>query len=271
MVKTLGDIRILVAEVLMSVVEMDVNCFTGEGCNCIHDSTFHILMIWTMEKSHNNVFLVKMLTFLATFLRKSSNITLMNAFIKTNMLADLSNFATTKLLIPDRTIKDSCGFFYNRFFELVELAFERSDCKQFAAEVKKSLNWKFLHTAWLNQWSELPEMTIEPKPRKVASPVTKKNTDSLGKTGTLHFEAQTGGPPPVTLPKSLLVLNPILAATEKQTHTKAVSTTGQVGQKGDTGMLKSPSVNKFARLPPPPSWKDKGKATGKSREKQGKV
>ena len=246
---------------------MDANFFTGEGCNCIHDSTFHILWIWAMDKSHNNIYLVKFLSFLATFLRKSSNITLMNAFIKTNLLADLCVFVKSRLITIDTRIKENCLFFFNQFMTMLELTFDRGDCKQFACETKKSLNYKFLHSAWKNEWREVPEMTSEPKPRKYSPPTnTKRNIDSPVRSGGVSFDLQSTQQM-LQSPKSLLSLNPaaqILGVKEKPA-TKPETPISQIKAnpshfaeqvkpqtQGHPQVVKSPSMAKFARLPPPP-------------------
>ena len=71
-VKTLGDVRVLVAEVLFAVLEADSK-FSAEGINFIHDSTFHILVIWALDKHHNSIYIAKFLQFIALFCRKANS------------------------------------------------------------------------------------------------------------------------------------------------------------------------------------------------------
>jgi hypothetical protein len=58
----------------------------------IHDSTYHLLFIFAMEKCHNNIYLAKFLEFLTLLFEYGSEMTLLNAIIKVNVLSDLSRF-----------------------------------------------------------------------------------------------------------------------------------------------------------------------------------
>lgn len=143
------DIRLLTAEVLFAVLEADSQ-FSAEGINCVHDSTFHILMVWTMEKIHNNIYLVKYLEFFKVFCQKANNLTLLNAFLKTNALSDLSDFVLHKMdNKDDHAQRTEVSFFLQELMQAIDGISKRDDCRQFYTELKKCISWKYLHGLFL--------------------------------------------------------------------------------------------------------------------------
>lgn len=91
LVLNLGELRLMLAEVLIEICQIDLYS-QGEALNIIHDSTFHTLAIWALQHCHNNIFLVKYTNFFKLFCRKANTSTLINAFLKTNVISDLANF-----------------------------------------------------------------------------------------------------------------------------------------------------------------------------------
>lgn len=149
MVKTLGDIRLLVAEVLFAVVEADSQ-FSAEGINCIHDSTFHILVIWALDKHHNSIYIAKFSRFFRLFCQKASSLTLVNSIIKTNLLSDLGGFALHKLFggAECEPFRVNCTYFFRDLVEAIFSIENREECSLFNSEVNKSINWKYLKEAF---------------------------------------------------------------------------------------------------------------------------
>jgi len=92
LVQCLGDIRLLNAEILFEITKIDSQSPQAASLDLVHDSTFHILLIWSIQKFHNNIYLVKFTEFFTQFCRKANNLSLVNAIIKTNLVADLANF-----------------------------------------------------------------------------------------------------------------------------------------------------------------------------------
>lgn len=92
LVQSLGDIRLLNAEILFEIAKLDLQSPQAAALDIIHDSTFHILLIWAVQKFHNNIYLVKFTEFFTQFCRRASNLSLVNAIIKTNLVADLASF-----------------------------------------------------------------------------------------------------------------------------------------------------------------------------------
>lgn len=91
LILTLGEMRILAAEVLFETVKVDLFS-QGEALNMINDSTFHILSIWAFQRCHNNIYLVKYTEFFKTYCQRASPTSIINGFLKTNMIADFANF-----------------------------------------------------------------------------------------------------------------------------------------------------------------------------------
>ena len=91
LVLTLGELRILLAEVLIEICNIDLFS-QGEALNIIHDSTFHTLAIWALTRCHNNIYLVRYTEFFKLFCKKANTISLMNALLKTNVISDLASF-----------------------------------------------------------------------------------------------------------------------------------------------------------------------------------
>lgn len=87
----------LIAEVLFAVIQVDKE--TGyDSLNKIHDSTFHLLLIWSMEKCHNNIYLIKFNKVLRLYFKYATNESLLNSLIKTNFLSDFTDFIKNHIL-----------------------------------------------------------------------------------------------------------------------------------------------------------------------------
>lgn len=86
-----SDLRLLLVETLFNLVESDKDT-QYQSLNLIHDSTYHLLFIFSMEKCHNNLYLSKFLRFLEILFNYGNDMTLLNAVIKINLLSDLSRF-----------------------------------------------------------------------------------------------------------------------------------------------------------------------------------
>jgi hypothetical protein len=103
----------LLSDVIFNMVIVDKE--TGyEAVNKIHDSTFHILMIQSMEKCHNNLYLAKFNRFLDIFFTQATNQTLLNSFIKTNLFTDIADFMKNHVQGWNyiSTIKDTYIWFF---------------------------------------------------------------------------------------------------------------------------------------------------------------
>ena len=87
----MSDLRIVLCSTLFYFVRTD-NETHWSILNNIHDSTYHILFVFAMERCHNNIYLSKFLEFLKFLFEWGSEHTLLNAVIKVNLLADLSKF-----------------------------------------------------------------------------------------------------------------------------------------------------------------------------------
>lgn len=145
LVETLGDLRLLTAELLFEICQVDIFS-QGESFNLIHDSTFHILAIWAMKKSHNNIFLVKYTAFFTQFCQRATDCSLINAFLKTNLIADLANFFMDNIFGVSEVSKQKDNFlcFFYDIVTAIQLARQRPECPGLASELKKSMNWKYL-------------------------------------------------------------------------------------------------------------------------------
>ena len=144
-IRGLSDVRLLVAELLFGVVEAERR-FAGESSNFIHDSTFHILFMWCLEKSHNSLYLNKYLNFFTTFCSKANNVALINGFLKTNIIADLSNFIQKKI-IEDKDsahLKEDFWYVIKTIIKCIKGISSRLDCDLFHLELYKSANWKYV-------------------------------------------------------------------------------------------------------------------------------
>lgn len=83
-IKPLTTLRLLLAETLFNIVEVDVDR-NYESLTKIYDSTYHMLFIFAMEKCHNNLYLVKFLAFLKLFFKHAPEITILNIIFKLNI------------------------------------------------------------------------------------------------------------------------------------------------------------------------------------------
>lgn len=145
MVEGLGDIRLLCAEVLFKLCKID-EFSQAESLNMIYDSAFHTLAIWAMKKCHNNIYMVEYTNFFVYFCRKANNLSLVNAILKTNLIADLANFFMENIFGVTQVShhkEDYLCFFFDIVTAIKEIK-QRPECASFNAELNKSLNWKYL-------------------------------------------------------------------------------------------------------------------------------
>lgn len=133
----------MLAELLFAMVQADTS---NESLNMIHDSTFHILVIWSMEKFHNNIYLVKFGHFFEHFTKNVSNNTLLNAIIKTGLLTDMANYFLYHIYGLSEQAKFKTLFvpFFNDMVRAIASVKNRKDCQFFSNELRKSTNWKYL-------------------------------------------------------------------------------------------------------------------------------
>lgn len=121
------DLRILITETLFTVVAADYE--TGYEClNKIHDSTYHQLFIFAMEKCHNNIYLSKFLKFCTILFRYGSELTILNAVVKINLLSDFSNFFQEFVHKEGKTKphKELFMWFFRELYSLMQEATEVS-------------------------------------------------------------------------------------------------------------------------------------------------
>lgn len=152
LILTLGELRLLAFEVLFETVKIDMFS-QGEALNMISDSTFHILAIWSLERCHNNIFLVKYTEFFKLYCQRASSTSIINAFLKTNVASDFANF------FMDNIFRASTAYEQRDTFQLFLLDIlmalkdiekvhviinQRPECNLFSRELKKSMNWKYL-------------------------------------------------------------------------------------------------------------------------------
>lgn len=91
LVVNLGELRLMLAEMLFEICKIDLFSL-GEALNLIHDSTFHTLAVWALQRCHNNIYLVKYTDFFKVFCQRANVTTLINSFLKTNMISDFARF-----------------------------------------------------------------------------------------------------------------------------------------------------------------------------------
>lgn len=110
----------MVIEVLFNVILTDKE--TGyDSINKIHDSTYHILLIWSMEKCHNNIYLTKIHKILRLYFKYGSHETLLNSLIKTNYFSDLADFFQNHILGWNYTsqIRDQYLWFFKDLIKMI--------------------------------------------------------------------------------------------------------------------------------------------------------
>lgn len=143
----------LVSEVLFNMILVDRE--TGyEAVNKVHDSTFHILVIQSMEKCHNNIYLSKFSNFIDVFLKYSTNQTLLNSFIKTNLFSDLSEFIKDHVLgwnYINKIQEQYLWFFKNLINNIIDVQ-NRKNCEQFLFEINRSENWRYIIQIYKNDF-----------------------------------------------------------------------------------------------------------------------
>lgn len=99
-----------------------------------------------MQKCHNNIYLVKYTAFFTLFCAKASNLSLSNALLKTNAIADLAQFFVENIFKAGDTskYKDLFLSFFQAILSAIQKTGLRDDCRPFFGELSKSLNWKYL-------------------------------------------------------------------------------------------------------------------------------
>lgn len=90
----------------------------------IHDSTYHLLFIFAMEKCHNNIYLNKFLNFCKILFKYGTEHTILNAVIKVNLMSDLSQFFLEYVHKQGKvkSHKELFMWFYNELHDLLEEA-----------------------------------------------------------------------------------------------------------------------------------------------------
>lgn len=58
----------------------------------VFNSTLQIVLCWTIESAHNNIFTSKAIDFFKTYTTRASDISLCNAFIRTTALQNLAQY-----------------------------------------------------------------------------------------------------------------------------------------------------------------------------------
>jgi hypothetical protein len=166
----------LVVDVFFSVIEAD-NLFASEGVNCVHDSTFHILLIWAIQKLQNTIYLNRYLAFMKIFCKRASNLTLINSFLKTNLLADLSTFALHNLFGGQECepVRMDTGWFFRELTQEIRNIELRTDCAVFFRELKKTTSWKYLSQVSSEAWSMPGGRDSYFAPKKKSVPLSKSN------------------------------------------------------------------------------------------------
>lgn len=135
----------LTAEILFEICSLAMGA-NGDAFNLIHDSTFHILAVWALKKCHNNIYLVKYSKFMSQFCQRASSVSLINAFLKTNLISDFANFFMDNILgiSAQKHFKDDFTYFFFKILSSIKEIENRQECRGFVRELRKSMNWKYL-------------------------------------------------------------------------------------------------------------------------------
>lgn len=143
--KPFGIIRSTLTEALFNTILADKE--TGyESVNKLHDSTFSILMIWALERCHNNIYLAQLSHVIKIFFKYANETTLLNSIIKTNVMSDLANFFSDHVFGWGEIAKisDVYLFFFKDLIKAIIDSFERNTCVRFKEEISRSHSWKYL-------------------------------------------------------------------------------------------------------------------------------
>ena len=158
------DIRIILCTTLFYFVRTDDETMWSILTN-IHDSTYHLLFVFAMEKCHNNIYLAKFLDFLRIFFEYATESTILNAIIKVNQLSDLSKFLMNYVHREDipKPYNLNFMFFFRELAELIEKASKRNDCTRLKNELKSSLNWLMYKELLKENIKDVSSLLCDPK------------------------------------------------------------------------------------------------------------
>lgn len=99
MVKCLGQFRFLLFEVLHAIITSEQSMLRADNplLEGVFNSTLQIIMVWSCESVHNNIFSCKALDFFRTYASRASEVSLCNAFIRTSALMNLAQYYIDRL------------------------------------------------------------------------------------------------------------------------------------------------------------------------------
>jgi hypothetical protein len=142
-VKPMWELRIMLCELLFSIIESDVDA-SYESLGKIHDSTYHLLFVFAMERCHNTIYLAKFLKFLKILFQHGTEFVILNAIIKPNVIADLARFFLDYVNSGKIKIKQSETylFFFKDLQLLITAAGNRPGFRSLKSQLATSLNWK---------------------------------------------------------------------------------------------------------------------------------
>jgi hypothetical protein len=142
-VKPMWELRVMLCELLFSIIESDADA-NYESLGKIHDSTYHLLFVFAMERCHNTIYLSKFLKFLKILFQHGTEFVILNAIIKVNVIADLARFFLDYVNSDKIKIKQSETyiFFFKDLQLLVTAAGNRPGFKSLKSQLATSLNWK---------------------------------------------------------------------------------------------------------------------------------
>lgn len=126
---------------LFSVILVDKE--TGyDSINKIHDSSFHILLIWSMEKCHNNIFHVKFYQILKIYFKYASDETMVNSIVKTNFLSDFADFIRNHILGWNyvNVIRDQFLWFFKDLIKMINSVKNVKPPKNFLKDYSEIFN-----------------------------------------------------------------------------------------------------------------------------------
>jgi hypothetical protein len=159
LVRTLGDMRLINAEVLFEIAKLDLHSPQSLTFDTVHDSTFHILLIWAIQKFHNNIYLVKFTEFFVQFCKRASNLSLVNAIIKTNLIADLASFFMESIY-SGSTASRNKAMFICFFTDIVKALKEAKDTVKLSLKLEKELS-RILERVGQEHELEIPRGNFE--------------------------------------------------------------------------------------------------------------
>lgn len=145
----LSNLRLQLVDCLFSIVACDSE--SGHEClTKIHDSTYHLLFVFAMEKCHNNIYLAKYLEFVKILFKYGTELTILNAVIKVNLMSDLARFFKEFVQIPKKPPTELFVWFFKELAVILEEACKRTDCTIFKMQMDQSLSWVYFK-AMLNE------------------------------------------------------------------------------------------------------------------------